>query len=349
MNSIDGNLLYLYDDGCGLLFENQTIYKLDTRGEHKERIVSLHSSKTKSLLCHFRLAVRLLRLEPRCAERLDKNKFVVCYAHKIWILDIKNKLFDVLQESREGFSNPLNLCSDGKSVYWGDYGDNVQRKEVNIYRLTSDLKVETIYTFPKRAIRHIHNVIWDEIHMRFFILTGDLEESSGIYVADEKWKTVNPVFTGSQQYRAVVAFPCGEGLIYATDSIKDENNIYLLQEGNVKLLAPFPGSCIYGAETKDYYAFSSTVEPSEGRGLFNLFSYKLGSGIKDRYAHMVIVRKSDLQVQELLKVKKDLWPMKLFQYGALTFPKGQTQSEELYYNIVACKGDGKISSLVPKQ
>ena len=331
------------DNNKRLVFANGIFY-VDSNDEH-EKIVDVRPKGLRRVLSHSRLAERLLRLEPRCAEMLDENRYVVCHAHKVWLLDVKQKCFTVLQDSREGFSNPLNLCSDGKYVYWGDYGDNAFRDTVNIYRVNSLLKVEIVYSFPKGAIRHIHNVVWDETHKRFFVLTGDLEEKSGIYKVDSEWKEVKPVVTGSQQYRAVVAFPCGDGLIYATDSVAEENNIYLLQHGEVMVLAPFPGSCIYGAETKDYYVFSSTVEPPEGRGLKDMFSYKLGAGIKDRYAHLVSVRKSDLQVQEVLKVKKDIWPMKLFQYGTLTFPNGQDNNDNLWFNVIACKGDSKTKRI----
>ena len=72
---------------------------------------------------------------------------------------------------------------------------------------------------------------------------------------------------------------------------------------------------------KTHYVFASTVEPSEGRGFFDMFTYELGAGITDKYSHLITIRKSDLHVEEVLKVKKDIWPMKLFQYGSLMFPK----------------------------
>lgn len=343
MTSLKGQLLYLINNTFGLLFYRSAFYHVDLENGKTELIAIIPEGGFRKILGRIRLTVRLFRMEPRCTEKLYDNKFVICHAHKVWLLDVKQKSFTVLQDSREGFSNPLNFCSDGKSVYWGDYGDNASSDTVNIYRVNSLQKVEIVYSFPKGTIRHIHNIVWDKVHNRYFILTGDLEEKSGIYVADSDWKEVKPVIIGSQQYRAVVAFPCGDGLIYATDSVAEENNIYLLQYGEVSVLAPFPGSCIYGTETRDYYVFSSTVEPPEGRGFFNMFTYKLGAGIQDRNAHLVLVRKNDLQVQEVLKVKKDIWPMKLFQYGALIFPKGQWKSNnELYFNVVACKGDGKV-------
>lgn len=330
---------YLSSTGQYLSFSKQAFWL----GE--EKIIDVRPSGWKGMLSHSRLVERLLRLEPRCVEKLDEERFIVCHAHKVWLLDVIKKRFTVLQESRVGFSNPLNLCSDGQYVYWGNYGDNSTHEEVNIYRVDASLNTEVIYSFPKGAIRHIHNIIWDDANKKFYILTGDLEETSGIYESDSEWKDVRPVVVGSQQYRAVVGFPYENGLVYATDSVSEENQIYLLQDGGVKSLAPFPGSCIYGTETKDYYVFSSTVEPPEGRGLFNLFTYKLGKGIKDRYAHLITVRKSDLKVEEVYKAKKDIWPMKLFQYGTFMFPKGQNKSNDLFFNVVACKGDGKTQQI----
>ena len=338
-----GSLLYLCCDEWGLLFDKQTFFRIDLKSGERNRIINVRPSGVKGAVSHSRLASRLFRLEPRCVEILGVNTFVVCYAHSVWLLDIKERTFTELQKSRIGFSNPLTLCSDGQCVYWGDYGDNAGREEVRIYKLKPDLEIDIVYSFPRGSIRHIHSVIWDESKKRFYILTGDLEEASGIYSASADWSMVKPIETGRQQYRAVVGFPYKGGLIYATDSVAEENNIYLMGDGEVKTLYSFPGSCIYGTETRDFFVFSSTVEPPEGRGVMDLFSYKLGTGIKDRYAHIVKVRKSDLEVEEIMKLKKDIWPMKLFQYGVIMFPKGQKNSEDLWYYVMACKGDGKTN------
>lgn len=348
MDILKGKLLYICEKDKGLLFDKQGFFSVDLQNGQRELIMSLRPSGAKGVLSHFRLVSRLLRLEPRCMERLEGDRFVVCHTHKVWLLDIAKRSFTILQESRKGFSNPLNFCSDGVCVYWGDYGDNANHEEVNIYRLNPDLKLEIVYTVPQRTVRHIHNVIWDEANKRFFVLTGDMEEPSGIYTASADWSEVKPIVIGQQQYRAVVGFPHDDGLIYATDSVADANNIYLLQGSEVKTLCSFPGSCIYGTETKSHYVFASTVEPPEGRGFFNMFTYKLGKGIKDRYSHFITVRKSDLKAEEVLKLKKDIWPMKLFQYGSLMFPKGHKESEDLWYYVMACEGDGRTFRLEKK-
>ena len=341
MTALKGKLLYVTEDGQGLLFKNQAFYTVNLTSGQSDLIVNTQAGFWERICGHSRLGARFFRMEPRCVERLLDNLFVVCYANRVWLLDALKRSLSLLLDSRDGFSNPLNLCTDGNAVYWGDYGNNPKHEVVNIYRLDSDLKVKIAYSFEEGVIRHIHNIVWDEKHQKFYVLTGDLEEKSGIYEATVDWHQVSPIVTGDQQFRAVVAFLYKDGLIYATDSVSEKNMIYLLQNGTVKPLSPLPGSCIYGAETEDYYVFSTTVEPPEGRGLFDMLTYKLGEGIEDRYSHLIAVGKNDLKVREVAKVKKDILPMKLFQYGAVMFPQGRVNENTIWLYNMACKGDGR--------
>lgn len=345
MNCIKGHLLYFISESHVLCYYQSALYDVDLTNGHKELIVRLPIIDLKGFFGRIRLLERLFRLEPRTVEKLNANRYVICYRKGVWLLDIRNKTFDLLQSSGKGFSNPLNFCSDGEYIYWGDYGDNSNHEAVNIYRVDSTLKLQIVYTFPNKSIRHIHNVVYDSYSDRFFILTGDLEDNAGIYVATENWQNVNPIVTGEQKYRAVVGFSISNGLIYATDAVEEDNHIFLLQDNRVKPLCDFPGSCIYGTDTNSHYVFASTVEPSEGRGLLNMFTNKLGKGIQDRYVHLVTVRKSDFHVEEIFNTMKDIWPMKLFQYGTLMFPKGQEKLSDLWYYVMACKGDGYTYSV----
>ena len=78
----------------------------------------------------------------------------------------------------------------------------------------------------------------------------------------------------------------------------------------------------------------------------NLFSNKIGKGIKNREVHIVAVRKKDFKVKVIAVFKKDWWWMKLFQYGVVTFPSGQMNDNILLCYPIACKKvDGKILSI----
>lgn len=332
-------VLYILSSSHGLYFSKMRIYIND------DAICDVPCSYFIKILSSFRLFVRLLRLEPRCIERLDANRFVLCIFHSFWILNINNKSLNKVFCNRKGWSDPLNLCKVGDSVFWGEYGDNSNRDKVNVYNINKSGRVKIVYSFANGQVRHIHNIIWDDINKFFYVLTGDTEKFSGIYKATEQWDEVIPVVVGSQQYRSVVAFSYKESLLYATDSVSTPNFIYKLESGVISKVAKLPGSCIYGCETRSFFIFSTTVEPPEGRSLFSLLSKKLGGGIEDNFSHVFFVNKSDLSVSELFSVKKDIFPMKLFQYGAVMFPKGQEHDDILSYYVMACKDDGTSNKL----
>ncbi len=332
--------LYVWNDKV-LLYRGGSIYLSDK--DNTFEIIKCPLSSIKRIASKIRLSNRLLRLEPRATERLSENKFIMCFAHKIWIVDIAKRIMNVAYENRQGWSDTLNFCSDGKNIYWGEYGSNPERDEVNIYKISQDEKIEVVYTFPKQTIRHIHNIFFDATENCFWIFTGDNDTNAGIYRASKDWTKVQAVRTGEQRYRTVVGFPYEGGVIYATDSVSDANHIYVLnKDGALDKLAAINGSCIYGTETMNHYIFSTTVEPPEGAGFLSMLSNKLGGGILSRDVEVVSVRKSDLKVSVIAKYRKDWLPMKFFQYGVAMFPKGQEQSEMLWHYVMACKKyDGK--------
>ena len=331
--------LYMLNEYTSLNYHHGIFYIHKSNYRHK--VVSVNQNLFSRFLQYPRLTTRLLRLEPRCAERLNRDCFVISYAHKIWLLNITTKCLSELQRPRIGFSTPLNMVLCNDFVYWGDYGNNKKREAVNIYRLDSSLAIEIVYTFPKKSIRHIHNII--KTNDGFIVLAGDNEKDAGIYKANTDWTDVIPWKIGKQRYRAVIGFMHVKGFIYATDSVETENHIRIIaDDGTESVIAAINGSCIYGVETEGYYIFSTTVEPRE-KGL--LWDNRLGKGIKNHNVEIIAVSKIDFNTRIVRTFKKDFWPMKLFQYGACIFPKNQTTNNKLTYNIIACKGDGKIDSV----
>ncbi|HTT25151.1 MAG TPA: hypothetical protein VMG82_39920 [Candidatus Sulfotelmatobacter sp.] len=60
-------------------------------------------------------------------------------------------------------TRPLHITAVPNGiVYWGEYFDNAGRDEVHIYASVDDGETwGPAYTFPKGAIRHIHNIVHD--------------------------------------------------------------------------------------------------------------------------------------------------------------------------------------------
>lgn len=334
MTVFKGRILY---NSRILIFKNLTFYTADLREGVTSKVTSLPVDRLKRLLSSFRLTNRLIRIEPRCAGKLDENRFVVCVVGKLWVVDIQTKTVSALDNLRPGYSL-LNFCENNCCLYWGDYGTNPNHNEINIYQLDGNLNQKIVYSFPKGSIRHIHNIIKDGDG--FIVMVGDNEPQAGIYHANADWTEVKPWKCGEQKYRAVVGFPYKGGLLYATDSVETENHIRFIEaDGTEKILEAINGSCIYGGEIKDYFLFSTTVEPHEGGGKLSMLSYRLGGGIKSREVHVIAVSKKDLSVKIVKKFKKDIWPMKPFQYGRAIFAGGQEQNEDGFWcSPVACKG-----------
>src|SRR5271165_5443303 len=67
------------------------------------------------------------------------------------------------------------------AVYWGEYFDNAARDEVHIYASTdAGATWGVAYTFPKGAIRHVHNIVHDPWGTCLWVLTGDYDDECRI-------------------------------------------------------------------------------------------------------------------------------------------------------------------------
>ena len=336
MKKVKGRLLYI-SGNKGLLFKHLALYSINMESGERTRIASLPVKGIKGLLARWKLANRLLRLEPRCAGKLSNDRYVIGLKGKLWVVDTNKGSLSELNCQRAGYGL-MSFCEKDGSLYWGDYGANPNHEEINIYRLDKELNITIVYTFPPKSIRHIHGIIKDGDG--FIVMVGDNEPLAGIFRANSDWSDVKPWKNGEQKYRAVVGFPYNGGLLYATDSVETENHLRLIEsDGKERVLTAINGSCIYGTETKDYYLFSTTVESHEGGGIRKLLSNELGGGIKSKEVHIIAVSKKDLSIRIMKKYKKDIWPMKLFQYGRVPFAGGQIEATEgVWCYPIACVG-----------
>ena len=258
-------------------------------------------------------------------------------------------------------SMPLNITKGNGDfiILWGQYGNNKERSPVSIYGLTKQRKIRVVYTFAKGQIRHIHNIVSNK-NKGYLIFTGDNDAYAGIYRADRLFNSVIPVLIGEQQARSVAGFWTKDGILYATDSVTEENHIYLLRRSEAfsinrqnqdnwekREICRINGSCIYATEFAGGYLFSTCVESPEtlSDSWRSYISCKRGSGILSDNVEMVYInRKYEYKV--ITSFKKDRLPYKLFQYGAIKFATGMEHSEAIFFYPVAVKKyDGKMGLL----
>jgi hypothetical protein len=220
-------------------------------------------------------------------------------------------------------TRPLHFASapDGLAV-WGEYFDNRERVEVNIFASSDSGNTwDVAHTFPSGAIRHVHNVIYDEWEKCFWVLTGDEGRECKILRASTDFRFWDEVTSGNQQSRAVAAIVTREGLYFATDTPLEQNFIYFLDRGGkAHKLAAISSSSIYGCKNRNGMFFSTMVEPS--RVNLSREAMLIGSADGAGWA-------------EIARWRKDRWPMRLFQYGNAFLPDGENSTNLLAATTIA--------------
>jgi hypothetical protein len=230
-------------------------------------------------------------------------------------------------------TRPLHItATPDDHIFWGEYFDNPARDEVHIYASTDrGEKWNVGYTFPRGAVRHVHNIVYDEWAKCLWVLTGDNGAECRILRASCDFRNVETILAGHQQARAVAIVPTPEGLYFASDTPLESNHVYFLDRaGNLAELAPLSSSSIYGCRVGDAVFFSTMVEPSQ----FNRDSHVRLYG--SDHGH---------DWQGLLQWKKDRWPMSLFQYGNILLPGGRNTSGMLALTTVAVRSADLETSL----
>jgi hypothetical protein len=230
-------------------------------------------------------------------------------------------------------TRPLHItATPGGQLYWGEYFDNPGRDEVHIYRsIDAGLTWNVIYTFPRGAVRHVHNIVYDEWEDCLWVLTGDNGAECRILKATADFTRVEIILSGDQQARAVALLPSQEGLYFSSDTPFEQNYIYRLdRRGHLEKLNDVNASSIHGCRVGESLLFSTMVEPSSVNrsSVSQLYGNLHGSGWAP-----------------LLGWKKDRWPMRWFQYGNIILPDGPNTSGLLAITTVALKGGGLQTSI----
>jgi len=244
--------------------------------------------------------------------------------------------FHVTQSITRG-TRPLHITAvPGGSIFWGEYFDNPSRDEVHIYASTDDGSTWNVaYTFPKHAIRHVHNIIHDPWQNCLWVLTGDHGDECRILRASRDFTRVEAVLQGNQQARAVALVPAEDGLYFSSDTPLESNWIYRLdRQGALSRLAPISSSSIFGCRVGTHVFFSTMVEPSEVNRdrHVRIYGGDIRNGLTQHW-------------QPILDWKKDRWPMGLFQYGNAFLPDGNNSTPYLALTTLAVEPDDFVTSI----
>jgi hypothetical protein len=229
---------------------------------------------------------------------------------------------------------PLHIAATSSGhVFWGEYFDNPRRDEVHVYASCDrGARWEVVYTFPRGAVRHVHNIVYDEWENCLWVLTGDQGRECRVIRASPDFKTVDVVLSGGQQARCAALVPTRDAVYFSTDTPFEQNHVYRLdrRSGGVRAVAELIGSSIYGCLAGDAIFFSTMVEPSAINSSRDVKLHGSRDGV---------------DWQALQRWKKDRWPMGAFQYGNAFLPDGKNTAGLLAATTIAVEGSDVETSI----
>lgn len=337
--------LFLTEHGL-ILAKRDDVYLMKA-DEKPELLFSLPNSTRNRLLDRFSLFFRLRRAGIYSAIGCA-NEFFFAHNSMLYHYDYVMKKLTEHKRFERGrgplqFTVIENVKGFDDCVCYGEYFENPTFDEVYVYQYIGGIQWQVVHTFARGTINHIHGLIPDPLNQCVWILTGDFDDAAAIWRATDNFSSVEKIVAGQQHFRACVAFAQPGALLYATDTQLEGNSIRRLEQSGgqwvSKELMAINGSSIYGCELKDYYVFSTSTEPGEEKPnwLLNLIDNKPGPGIVKNASDIVLCDKQTLQCKVVKTLAKDCYPYRLFQFGAIMFPKGRNNSNRLYAYSVANK------------
>ena len=301
-----------------------------------EAVASFHPAYWRAMTVRTSLTSRLVRDGFHALGVLPSGGMVAAVPGSIVTLRPNETQFRVTHKITRG-TRPLHITAiPGAGVFWGEYFDNADRDEVRIYVSADEGATWTVaYTFPKRAIRHVHNVVHDPWENCLWLLTGDYGDECRIVRASYDFRQVDIVLQGHQQARAVACVPTESGLYFSSDTPLEANAAYHLdRRGSLSQLAPLSSSSIYGCRVGRDVFFSTMVEPSAKN--------------TDRFVR-IFGGRNGRDWRPLLDWQKDHWPMRLFQYGNAFLPDGENNTPYLALTTIAVESENMVTSLYASQ
>jgi len=269
-----------------------------------------------------RLTSRLCRDGFHALAALSSGHLVGAVPHAIITLAPRETEFHLSHKLLRG-TRPLHLATTPSNhIFWGEYFDNPRRDEVHIYgSVDQGAHWEVAHTFPKGAIRHVHNIVYDEWDQCFWVLTGDHGSECSILRASCDFKNVDMVLSGNQQARSAALVPTRDAIYFSSDTPFETNHVYRLdRRGDLCPVATLSSSSIHGCRVGNAVFFSTMVEPSMINCSRDVCLYASSDGAR---------------WQCLRQWTKDRWPMGLFQYGNAFLPDGTNTTSLLAVTTIA--------------
>jgi len=333
-NSIEYHLkmkgIVRYVSDCEVVFtRGPHIWISDDCGNSIRKLPILPTSVSSKFLNSFRLVRRLLRSDVSNIKVLSSTSKVVMAHDNIYRYDADNEW--MYCSSIVGHRPLFLMRTPTDHLFYGEYRANAERSPVSVWcSADSGETWRPAWTFDN--VRHIHGVFYDSYTESIWVTTGDDNEECGLWITRDNFANLDLVVGGTQQQRAIQLLFTKRYVYFGTDSPLEINQICRLDRktNKIEILQSVSGSVFYGCKVNDNLFFSTAVEPS----VVNKSRYACLWGSPDGYKWKC-----------LTKYRKDIWPMKLFQYGQIIFPAGDNQTRKLWFTPWATEYDQTIQCI----
>lgn len=262
-----------------------------------------------------RVLGRLLRREVSHIT-LFRDRVVVIAFGRIWCLDAESGALLGDPVALVGM-RPFALCVTPHGMYYGEYRRNPERAPIRVLFSDDGLSWSTVREL--RGVRHIHGIYYDEFTSSVWVTTGDEDAESVIWHSPDRFASLKPVISGSQQTRAIPLLFTREHVLFGSDTPLEQNFLYRLERSTGRLteLAPVEGSVFYAARVGAWMLFSTAVEPSEANRSRDAVLYASRDG--ERWS-------------VLARHPKDRWPVSYCQFGQIILPGGHNETRQCWYS-----------------
>ena len=337
-----------------LLYRRENLYLMNVKNNEISFVAPLPIEDPRKLFCFCDLLTRLMHISVYCGIEVD-NGAIVAFNKGIYFVDLVSRKITREHDFKAiGMRRPLSFCKikdiNGfeDEIVYGEYFSNDLKEAVCIWGRNSNGMWTERYRFQSNTIRHIHTIIPDPFQQRVIVCTGDMGKEAAIWSATNNFEKVEKIVGDNQLYRICCVRAYKDGILCATDSPYDNNYIYMLENNSkkVKILSSLPGPVVFYCNYKENIVFATNVE-NDGRNMGKIrqmISYKRGLGVKDWYVH-VFIGNPNQGFKEILKMKKDIFPMASFGFGNVHFPYGEIRNKIFFYPTAVKKLNEKMCYL----
>jgi hypothetical protein len=280
------------------------------------------------VLCMNRFLMRASRLTRMQLLEVSDNQFVIVWNGNTYYLDGDKGLIEHTGQMRARTS--LKACFGEGLLFYGEYIRNggefgEKRLPVHIY-CSGDYGRSWSIAYAFSNVRHVHGVYYDPFSRGFWVTTGDRDNEAGLWYTSRRFADLDLIVGGSQIFRIVEPLFSMDYVLFGSDSPTQPNHIYRFcrKSGNVERLQSVSGTVFFGHHTRAGYLFGTTVEPMSR-----------SSGLNAE----VWFSKDGNDWSRIAKFRKDRCPMRLFQYGQVSFPSGPGNHSSVWVSPIATSYD----------